>query len=147
MERILALLFTCIVVGHCQGMCGIIGYVRDNSYQCLCETILWISFSFYVVSVYPDGIVVVAVGGTTTLGCFSSISRVESIRWLANGSVLASSSNVQQMLTLQTGLLTITNLTLDYNMTNFSCLVYYSDRQPLQSNDATLLLVQGLCII
>ncbi len=97
--------------------------------------------------VFPAGTVVAAVGSTVNFNCFSSVNGVENITWLANYSVLASSSNVQQLLALQGGHLALTNLTLYDNMTNFACLVYYSDRQPLPSNGATLLLVHGLCII
>ena len=70
---------------------------------------------------------------------------VTHVEWFANGSALVDlDRNVEMQFfpVPQIGQLTLTNLTMEYNMTRIRCSTVFDDGSNLTSNDS-LLLIQG----
>lgn len=95
---------------------------------------------------YPPGRVVSVPGGEARFTCLSQSVRdnVVSIQWFANGTrLLEEEERVEMSVVSGVGILTLRNLTLDYNKTEIACSARFNSGDVLFSNSATLLLLQG----
>lgn len=104
------------------------------------------------VLVYPPDKFVSVPGGNATFICSSPSgargNTITKVQWLVNGSLF----DPLDLLNVSTdffpfsngfGILSFTNLPVEYNMTTIRCRAYFGFRT-LTSNNATLLLLQGI---
>lgn len=98
-----------------------------------------------LVDVYPSGRVVSVPGGEAKFTCLAQSVRdnVFSIQWFANGTILEEEERAEMSFASGVGILTLRNLTLDYNETEIACSARFNSGKVLFSNSATLLLLQG----
>ena len=85
-------------------------------------------------------------GGTGSFACITPAGGVSSVEWFVNGSSLVEGDRITTSSVLDIGRgLTFQAVPLDYNGTTVQCRLNFSqsDRPPVQSNTATLL-VQGM---
>ena len=95
----------------------------------------------------PSGVLVSVQGGEARVSCFSS-ATISDVEWTVNGTAIQD-QNLTNVTTQfftgsssQTGVLTFTDLPLEYNATRISCTATTTSGR-LSSNNHVLLLVQG----
>ncbi len=101
---------------------------------------------------FPPERLVLHVGGTAQFSCLSSSRRITAIQWLINGSFIEDLSTINAMkefseLANGIGVLTFSNVTLDFNMTTIQCRAEFHPNDSMTSSKVTILLFQGLCMI
>lgn len=100
--------------------------------------------------IHPDGGVVSVPGGGATFECSHNSRTLTGVQWLLNGTRLQDLNvrNVTAVFSdiLETGYLEFTNLPLEYNTTEISCMASVNSRMSL-SSDSVLLRIQGIAML
>lgn len=101
-----------------------------------------------VVAVLPVRQFITVPGDGAIFNCFSPVPGLVNVKWLINGTLFVSGSfpGVQAEFSshVQVGNLAFTNIPASFNNTRIGCIGTFSSGEVQQSEDVSLLLLQGI---